>query len=146
MRIGALALAAALATAACGVRAEGPPPIVVDRTPCSHCGMLISEPLYAAAYQAPGTDARVFDDIGCLRDAARELAACPTVAVLQHNSDVLQVAYNYFENAMTYFTRRINRCISISGSIVLSYGFMSADCSSSLDSLCEWRDRAVCGA
>ena len=52
-------------------RSDGPPEIVVDRTPCSHCGMLISEPLYAAAYQAPGADARVFDDIGCLRDAAR---------------------------------------------------------------------------
>ena len=31
-------------TAACGVKADGPPEIVVDRTPCSHCGMLISEP------------------------------------------------------------------------------------------------------
>ena len=70
MRIG-LVPAAALLAAACGVRAEGPPEIVVDRTPCSHCGMLISEPLHAAAYQAPGAAARVFDDIGCLRDAAR---------------------------------------------------------------------------
>ncbi len=33
--------------------------------------MLISEPLYAAAYQAEGATARVFDDIGCLRNAAR---------------------------------------------------------------------------
>lgn len=71
MRMGGLVLAAALLSAACGVRAEGPPEIVVDRTPCSRCGMLISETLYAAAYQAPGADARVFDDIGCLRDAAR---------------------------------------------------------------------------
>jgi len=58
-------------TAACGVKADGPPEIGVDRTPCSHCGMLISEPIYAAAYRAPGSAARVFDDIGCLRDAAR---------------------------------------------------------------------------
>ena len=70
MRLG-LVSAAALLAAACGVRAEGPPEIVVDRTPCSRCGMLISETLYAAAYQVPGADARVFDDIGCLRDAAR---------------------------------------------------------------------------
>jgi hypothetical protein len=33
--------------------------------------MLISEPLYAAAYEPPATGARVFDDIGCLRNAAR---------------------------------------------------------------------------
>jgi len=33
--------------------------------------MLISEPLYAAAYRAEGAEARVFDDIGCLRKAAR---------------------------------------------------------------------------
>ena len=71
MRMRGLVVAAALLSAACGVRAEGPPEIVVDRTPCSRCGMLISETLYAAAYQAPGADARVFDDIGCLRDAAR---------------------------------------------------------------------------
>ena len=62
---------AATGLAACGVHADGPPAIQVDRTPCSHCGMLISEPLYAAALQAPGSGARVFDDLGCLRNAAR---------------------------------------------------------------------------
>ena len=55
---------------ACGVRADGPPDIQVDRTACSHCGMLVSEPAYAAAYRAPGLDPRVFDDIGCLLEAA----------------------------------------------------------------------------
>ncbi|KAJ7479944.1 glycosyl transferase family group 2-domain-containing protein [Mycena galericulata] len=49
----------------------------------------------------------------CLRDAARELNECPTVAILQHESDVMQVAHHYFENGMSYFTRRINRCISM---------------------------------
>jgi nitrous oxide reductase accessory protein NosL len=57
------------ASAACGVKADGPPEIEVDRTACSHCGMLISEPASAAAYQAPGAAPRVFDDIGCLLDA-----------------------------------------------------------------------------
>ena len=33
--------------------------------------MLISEPRYAAAYQAPGAEARVFDDIACLLEAAK---------------------------------------------------------------------------
>ncbi|KAJ6551523.1 glycosyl transferase family group 2-domain-containing protein [Mycena capillaripes] len=49
----------------------------------------------------------------CLRDAARELTECPTVAILQHESDVMQVAHHYFENGIAYFTRRINRCISM---------------------------------
>jgi len=52
----------------------------------------------------------------CLRDAARELAACPTVGILQHASDVMQVVHHYFENGKAYFyyfTRRINKCISI---------------------------------
>jgi copper chaperone NosL len=57
---------------ACGVRAYGPPEILVDRTACSHCGMLVSEPAYAAAYRAPGADPRAFDDIGCLLEAAQK--------------------------------------------------------------------------
>ena len=66
----ALGLAMLLATS-CGVTADGPPVIVVDRTECSHCGMLISEPLFAAGYQAGNGEKRVFDDIGCLRNAVR---------------------------------------------------------------------------
>lgn len=64
-------LALTVSTAvACSARADGPPRIEVDRTPCAHCGMLISEPVFAAAYKAPQGDARVFDDIACLLDAA----------------------------------------------------------------------------
>ena len=74
-----------LVTAACGVKAGGLPEIEVDRTACSHCGMLISEPLYAAAYQAPGAAARVFDDIGCLRAAAR--AEAPGLRFWFHDAD-----------------------------------------------------------
>jgi copper chaperone NosL len=59
-----------LVSAACSSNSEAPPEIVVDRTACSHCTMLISEPRYAAAYRAPGADARVFDDIACLLAAA----------------------------------------------------------------------------
>jgi copper chaperone NosL len=64
----ALTLAAAIA---CRAGADGPPRIDVDRTPCARCGMLISEPVYAAAYRAPSGEARVFDDIACMLDAAR---------------------------------------------------------------------------
>ena len=64
--VGVLTLAA---SAACGVAADGPPHIEVDRTPCAHCGMLISEPTFAAAYRRHGSDARIFDDIQCLLNA-----------------------------------------------------------------------------
>jgi copper chaperone NosL len=64
-----------LLAAACGSTPGGPPDIVVDRSACSHCTMLISEPRYAAAYEAPGADAKVFDDIGCLLQAAQKESA-----------------------------------------------------------------------
>jgi len=61
------------------------------------------------------------------------MAECPTVAIIQHESgenppeseywahpswheDVLQVAHHYFENAIAYFTRRVNKTISLSES------------------------------
>jgi copper chaperone NosL len=67
-----LTLTVALLTGACASTAGGPPEIHVDRTACSHCGMLISEPVYAAAYvNAPG-ESRVFDDIGCLLKAVAQ--------------------------------------------------------------------------
>ncbi|KAG2365953.1 glycosyl transferase family group 2-domain-containing protein [Suillus spraguei] len=49
----------------------------------------------------------------CFRDAARELAESPEVAIIQHESDVMQVANHYFENGIAHFTRRINKCISL---------------------------------
>lgn len=49
----------------------------------------------------------------CFRDAARELAESPDVGIIQHESDVMQVAKHYFENGIAHFTRRINKCISI---------------------------------
>jgi hypothetical protein len=49
----------------------------------------------------------------CLRDAAREMAHCPEVAIIQHESAVLQVAHHYLENGLAYFTRHGNRANSI---------------------------------
>jgi len=63
------------ATASCAPGADAAPEIVVDRTACSHCGMLISETVYAAAYKVEGKDARVFDDLGCLRNAFKQVLA-----------------------------------------------------------------------
>ncbi len=39
--------------------------------------MLVSEPIFAAAYHAHGTEARAFDDIGCMLEALRREAASP---------------------------------------------------------------------
>jgi copper chaperone NosL len=63
-------VAALLAVGGCAAHADGPPELTLDRDACSHCGMLISEAHHAAAYRAADKTARVFDDIGCLRDAA----------------------------------------------------------------------------
>lgn len=75
--------ALALASAACSTKVTGPPEIVVDQTACSHCGMFVSELVYAAAYQAPGNNPRVFDDIGCMLDALRHETASPIDVWLQ---------------------------------------------------------------
>ena len=69
--VATLTAAALLVSAACGARAEGPPPIEVDRSACAHCGMLISEPVYAAASRASGGEATLFDDIACMLAARR---------------------------------------------------------------------------
>lgn len=76
-------LAFALLSAACGAKAMGPPEILVDRTTCSHCGMFVSEPIYAAAYHVRGQDPRTFDDIGCLVDALRHESEPPATVWVQ---------------------------------------------------------------
>lgn len=75
-----------MGVAGCGATAEGPPEILVDRTPCAHCGMLISEPAYAAAYRAPGSESRVFDDIGCLLASARNETAPAALTFWFHDA------------------------------------------------------------
>lgn len=61
--------AALVLSAACGRASDGPPQVAVDQTKCAHCGMLISERVYAAASRAEGEDAEAFDDIACMLDA-----------------------------------------------------------------------------
>ena len=72
-----------LLATACSARAMGPPQIAVDRTSCSHCGMFVSEPVYASAYQAAGNDPRVVEDIGCMLEALRRETASPITVWLQ---------------------------------------------------------------
>jgi copper chaperone NosL len=78
-----LVTAFALLAAACSAKASGPPEILVDRTACSHCGMLISEPVYAAAYQAHEQEPRVFDDIGCMLESLGRHTTSPATVWVQ---------------------------------------------------------------
>src|SRR6187399_2016459 len=57
---------------ACAGRGAAPPAIVMDRSACSRCGMLISERAYAAAIRWPDGHHQLFDEIGCLVAAVRE--------------------------------------------------------------------------
>ena len=74
------------ASVGCGVRADGPPEMQVDRTACSHCGMLVSEPAYAGAYRAAGAEPRVFDDIRCLLEAARKEPSADQIRFWFHDA------------------------------------------------------------
>lgn len=67
-----LALIAVLSLAGCSGSADAPPEIVVDRSACDHCRMLISDVRFAAAHQQAPAAARVFDDIGCLLTAVKD--------------------------------------------------------------------------
>ena len=71
MKTAAIAFATALWTLACAARSPGPPEIVLDGSACRHCGMLISERIYAAALRTSDGGEQVFDDIGCLLAAIR---------------------------------------------------------------------------
>jgi copper chaperone NosL len=84
------ALLAAIASAACGAEAAGPPHLEEDRTACAHCGMLVSERLFAAAYRAPGGEARVFDDIRCLLKAVRKESSQANLEFWFHDAETLE--------------------------------------------------------
>ena len=79
------ALAVLAAGAACAPD-SGPPDIALDRSACARCGMLISEPQFAAAYRA-GAGAEVFDDIGCLLDALDRAALDTATGASDAGSD-----------------------------------------------------------
>ncbi|KZV61834.1 hypothetical protein PENSPDRAFT_693041 [Peniophora sp. CONT] len=50
----------------------------------------------------------------CFRDTAREMVECPTILVIQHDLDGMQIANHHFEIGIAYFIRRINRSTSCS--------------------------------
>lgn len=62
------ALPLLLVGAACGgaPEASGPPELLYGVEECDRCRMILSEPRYAAAAQAPDGAELAFDDLGCL--------------------------------------------------------------------------------
>ena len=80
-----LFLLAAVLAAGCSAKADGPPEIQIDRTACAHCTMLVSDERYAAAYENAAGEARVFDDIGCMREALKSEASPASVRFWYHD-------------------------------------------------------------
>jgi len=71
--------------------ASGPPePVAIDTSndACAYCRMIVSDPRVAAQIVAPREEARVFDDIGCLRDylAQHAMARDAIVFVADHRT------------------------------------------------------------
>ena len=65
---------------ACAGVPDSPPPIDYDRAACSSCGMLVSEPRFAAELVTAAGDIHTYDDPGCLfRDI---VATKPSIARL----------------------------------------------------------------
>lgn len=97
MKLRAILLIAVWA-GACTTRAAGPPVIAIDRSACSRCGMLISEPAHAAAIRLADGNDLLFDDIGCLVAAVRSL---PSTGVSYWFHDA--VDGNWIEGASPVF-------------------------------------------
>lgn len=49
--------------------------------------------------------------VDCLLYAGAEMFLNPEVAIIQHSTGVLQVAHDYFENGITYFTNTVYKAI-----------------------------------
>lgn len=65
-----LAATLGLLLAACGGRtgALQPPEIYYGEDICAHCGMIISDPRFAAVIVSPTGESRKYDDLGCMLD------------------------------------------------------------------------------
>ena len=75
VRTVALVVLFALVGAGCGgaASADGPPEINYGRDICVHCGMMINDDRFAAAYTLGDGTEKKFDDIGGLLIHAREM-------------------------------------------------------------------------
>lgn len=86
----ALALGAAVVVAVVvsGRPPDGPVAVDWDGTRCARCGMLVSDPAFAAQLHAMDGDVRHYDDPGCLlADLAESDATTWHAAWLHHHRD-----------------------------------------------------------
>lgn len=75
-----------LSLTACA-QTTGPPEIVIDRTACDHCAMLISDKGFAVAFQFADQPAQVFDDIACMLSEFEERENFTEATVWVHAYD-----------------------------------------------------------
>ena len=82
-------LALAFLALACAP-SEGPAPVAWDRTRCAHCGMLVSDPAWAAQRHTAGGEVLHYDDPGCLLAAVADAnagdGAADRAAYYQHHT------------------------------------------------------------
>lgn len=83
-------IAAVLLITGCSSDPNAPPEIVVDRTACSECRMLVSDLRFASALRTTDGEERVFDDTRCLFAALEriDLESAPRIWVHDHESGV----------------------------------------------------------
>lgn len=121
-RTAIVGLATLAAGTACGVKADGPPHIEVDRTPCAHCGMLVSEPTFAAACRRDGFDARIFDDIGCLLNATAAEGNPERVRFWFHDAETAR----WIDRTEAVFVRSARLRTPMGGGLVAFAGMAAA--------------------
>lgn len=81
-------IAAAFFITGCSSDPNAPPEIVVDRTACSECRMLVSDLRFASALRTTDGEERVFDDSRCLFAAVEGIdsESAPRIWVHDHES------------------------------------------------------------
>lgn len=107
-------VAALVMGVACGRASDGPPQIEVDQTKCAHCGMLISERVYAAGSRAEGESAAAFDDIACMLDAARAKSNADRLQMWVHDAATRE----WIDAREAVFVKSVNLRTPMGGGVI----------------------------
>jgi hypothetical protein len=85
--------------------------------------MLVSEPAFAAAYSRDGSDARIFDDIGCLLNAMSGEANPERLRFWFHDA----ASAAWIDQTEAVFVRSARLRTPMSGGVVAYRGAAAAD-------------------